>query len=68
MKGNLTPEERCAPNFLEALTWIDKHPATTLLLVHPRPPASGALLPNTGLSAVPEGFKEFHLFKFKYRS
>lgn len=47
---------------LVILIWGDEHPATSLLLVHPRPPASGSLLPNAWFSAVPEGLKEFHLY------
>lgn len=60
-RENLAPEEEAWSYPLEALTRSDKHPATTLLLVHPRPPASCSLLPNTWLSAIPEGLKEFHL-------
>lgn len=47
------------------LTWADDHPAAPLLLLHPRSPASGALLPGPGLSTVPKGLKEFYLFRFK---
>lgn len=49
------------------LTWTDDHPAASLLLLHPRSPAAGALLPSPGLPAVPEGLKELHLFGFKIR-
>lgn len=47
------------------LTWTDDHPAAPLLLVHPRSPASGALLPGPRLSTVPKGLKEFYLLRFK---